>query len=187
MNSEDAPPAWAQRLIQSVAELQAQFRALQVGADVIAPLPATISAEALDALVAHPHLSDADQLYARLLQIAFPLITVDDDSDTLQQCYAELAARVAQHQSHLSDTAPSVPPSPRSTPMAPPPGNVYVSRRGRRFDTTRPPPYPCRRCQGMHWAWTPCITPMTQQHFSNRGARSPGGAPRTSQPGNSNQ
>ena len=170
MNSEDAPPAWAQRLMDSVAELQAQFRALQLGIDTPAPLPAAISADALEALVRHPHLADTDRLYARLLQITFPLVSVDDDCAHLQQCYTELTERVSSYPSHLSDAPQATTPPP--TTATPPPGNVYVSRRGRRFDTTQAPPYPCRRCNGWHWAWTPCI-PEPQQNCSSRRARNP--------------
>ena len=90
-SSDDAPPAWAQRLMDSVAELQAQFRALQLGTVAPAPLPTVVSAEATAALLAHPYLSDDDQMYARLLDIAFPLVTLDED------CYDELVGRIAQH------------------------------------------------------------------------------------------
>ena len=86
MNSEEAPAAWAQKLMESVTELQAQFRALQLGTDAPAPLPAVVSSAARAALLVHPYLADDGRLYARLLDIAFPLVTLDEDGATLQQC-----------------------------------------------------------------------------------------------------
>ena len=68
--------------MDSVAELQAQFRAFQL-VDIPVPLPL--------------YLADEDCQNGHLLQIASPLATLDDDdSITLQQCCAKLAARVVQ-------------------------------------------------------------------------------------------
>ena len=43
--------------------------------------------------MAHPDLPDTDMLYARLLQLAFPLVLSEGDTDLLQQCYAQLVER----------------------------------------------------------------------------------------------
>jgi len=33
---------------------------------------------------------------------------------------------------------------------------LYVSKSGRTFDISKPPPYPCRSCHKLHWIWENC-------------------------------
>ena len=84
-------------------------------------------------------------------------------------------------------TAPTTPHS--GAAQAPASVNrYYVSKKGRRFDTTQPPPYPCRRCQNYHWSCFACppapvqrpSTPYYQSaghQNSSRGADRPATAP----------
>ena len=74
-------------------QIQQQLAALHI--TVPPALPATISADALATLVAHADLPDDDILYARLLQLAFPLVLADGDAELLQQCYQPLVSGIS--------------------------------------------------------------------------------------------
>ena len=137
------------QLSASQTALQQQFEQLQVSLQPPAPLPALLTPASVAAMQSHPYLADSDRLYAALLQISLPLVTVDDDATVLQRCYEELAQRIASASEFTECTsdAPAMPPSNNyvmtSAPL-PPADNVYVSKSWRRYDTTQPPPYPCR-------------------------------------------
>ena len=84
------PPAWAQQLfaplmasVQRLQEqqqhLQEQFQALSLSSTV-ALLPDAPSPDALQGLLNHPYLSDADRLYARLLMRFLPAAMADEDN-----------------------------------------------------------------------------------------------------------
>lgn len=165
----------------SKVDLEAKFAALSLTLAPNSPppvLPETISPPALETLVAHPFLSDADRLYAQVLQLAHRLVTPDLDASVLQSAYSELAGRVADAVEDAS-TATPLRPTASAAPTSP---GVYVSKSGRRFDTSKPPPYPCRRCGRRHWVAGPgassCPTSSGSASFSRRGAHSPAPAPR---------
>ena len=162
------PPAWAQQLfaplLASVQRLQEQqqvlsdrFEALTLGS-AVPPLPEVLSAEALQALINHPFLSDSDRPFARLLLRCLPGAMTDEDTELFKQCYDELRGRVLAAQDAVGESLPTpVSQNSRTAPTADP--CVYVSRRGREYDTRLPPPYPCNRCHTMHWSLTPCPSP----------------------------
>ena len=184
------PNAVLQQILSAVAQIQASQQTLQQGhLDLEArfaalavnltpkspppPLPAGISSAALDSLTSHPYLPDHDRLYAAVLQLAHQLVTPEIDAAVLQSAYTELAARVED--ASVDSHAPSESPTPSSS-------TTYVAKSGRRFDTTKPPPYPCRRCGQRHWVAGPGATPCPSRSgsFSKRGAHSPAPAPRSS-------
>ena len=172
-----------QTLQQAQQDLQTHFSQLSLNLSPPyppPPLPDTISAEALAALLAHPFLEDRDHLFVQVLQVALPALTTDEDQAVLQAAYAELTSRVG-------DDMSATQPAPEHTAASdPPPTHTYQARSGRRFDTRQPPPYPCRNCRQFHWAAGPDATPCRPrqaQHrglaarFSERGAHHPASAP----------
>ena len=166
-----------QCLQQGHLDLEAKFAALALNIAPQAPpapLPECISAVALDAPISHPYLPDQDRLYAVVLQLAHQLVTPDVDGAVLQSAYTELAARVADA------AADSHPPSEAKATSSS--SGTYAAKSGRRFDTSKPPPYPCRRCGQRHWVAGPGVTPCPSRtaSFSRRGAHSPAPAPRSS-------
>ena len=182
------PPAWAQQLfgplmasVQRLQEqqqhLQERFEALSLG-DPVPPIPELLSADALQRLVSHPYLSDVDRLFARLLQHSARKTVSEEDTELFNQCYAELRGRVLAAQDAPADAFPSRDPAP-AAPRSSPPGdqNLYVSRSGREYDTRQPPPYPCNRCNTMHWSNTPC--PPRSHGYFQRNSR--GGTSRPAQ------
>ena len=44
---------------------------------------------------------------------------------------------------------------------------------GRAYDARGPPPYPCVRCNGMHWSFHPCFTGAQQPPSSRPLRRAP--------------
>ena len=82
---------------QMQQQIQQQLSARHITAPDI--LPTTISADALSALVSHADLPDDDVLYARLLQLAFPLVLTDGNTYLLQECCQQLVARVSSPES----------------------------------------------------------------------------------------
>jgi hypothetical protein len=179
-------------LQQSHQELQTQFAASKVDLEAklaalsmslapqqTPPLPESISGDALQILVGHPLLADQDRLYAQVLQWAHQFVTPDVDASILQNAYTELAQRIED----TREETLSAPQTPRSTGPSPgqPQSTVYVAKSGRRFDTRKPPPYPCHKCGHRHWAAGPGATPCPDERsgsFSRRGANSPASAPR---------
>jgi hypothetical protein len=179
------------QLMEQHAQLQQQFEHLRLGEPLAPPpLPATASEEALALLVAHPLLSDQDKLYARLLQATFPVTLSEQDSELASQCYTELVQRVEAVKAEL----PTAPTTPRSGAAHASENRFYVSKKGRRFDTSQPPPYPCRRCNTYHWSCFACppsssqrpATPYYQRsgyQNSSQGADRPATAPSQHQAG----
>ena len=142
------------------AQLQQQFEHLRLGEPAPPPpLPGTASEEALSLLVAHPLLSDQDKLYARLLQATFPVTLSEQDSDLVGLCYTKLAQRVEAVKADL----PTAPNTPRSGAAQASENCFYVSKEGRRFGTSLPPPYPCRRRQTYHWSCFACPPASSQR------------------------
>jgi hypothetical protein len=169
----------------SKVDLEAKFAALSLNLASPAPpppLPETISTAALEQLVAHPLLQDRDRLFAQVLQFSQRLVTPDVDASILQAAYAELITVVTDTAESLSP-APTTPRASSGAPSAS--TDTYIARSGRRFDTRKPPPYPCHRCGHRHWVAgpgaSPCPAPQTP--FSRRGAHSPAPAPRRSAAG----
>ena len=165
----------------SKLDLEAKFAALSVtltSQSQLPQLPETVSSAAIEVLLSHPLLSDQDRLYAQVLQLAQRLVTPEVDASVLQSAYAELLGRLVEASEDLNPT-PATPRTPSST--APLPSSaVYVAKSGRRFDSRKPPPYPCHRCGQRHWVAGPGATPCPPRptHFSRRGAHNPAPAPR---------
>ena len=155
-------PAWAKDLMQRLDVQQQQLVQLQhqlalcPATSMLPTYPQNVSSEALTALAADPRFPDHLRVYLRLLTVALPGLITDDQLDASQAAYTELCLATSQH-----STPPSIPASPSTTQPAtrffqqygrP----FYRSKSGKVYDTTRPPPYPCRRCGGWHWAWASC-------------------------------
>ena len=170
------------------SQVEARFAALSLN---LAPaplptLPDAISSASLEALLRHPLLADQDKLYAQVLQLAQQLITPEVDGSVLQTAYSELVGRIAEAAEMPPSPAPTTPRT--STASASTPASfVYTSKSGRRFDTRRPPPFPCHRCGQRHWVAGPSATPCPNQraNFSRRGTPSPAQAPRNALPSGS--
>ena len=162
--------------------MHAQLTALQQAqtAGTPPPLPDALTMDSVAALLTHPYLADEDKLYARLLHVALPLVTVDNQLELLlQESYSELCGRV-----HASLEASSAPAGSRpATPRRRADDHLYTSAAGNQYDTRERPPYPCNKCNTYHWrVTTPCPS-NTTQGFSRRGASGPAPAPRSSQAG----
>ena len=180
-------PSWAKELLQQVQQisasqqaLQQKFEQLQLSVQPPAPLPSLLTPESAAALQTHPYLPDGDRLYANLLQIAQPLVTVDEECAVLQRCYDPLVGRITIASQFLDgEPAAASGPVPSSSAPLPHVDNIYISKSGRRYDTTQPPPYPCRRCNGKHWSLTPCMPPAASHArtlFPTWGPRGPAAA-----------
>ena len=140
--------------------------------------PPSPTAEAVAALGKDPRLPAPFQPFAALLALALPHALSDDDTGVLQAAYIALLSTLQG-----SPTGP--PPGPHTTPAASAGRfvmqdgrQVYVSKKGRYcYDTSLPPPFPCRYCQGLLWNWMPCSATPVRQYPQQPCARAPGLTP----------
>ena len=50
----------------------------------------------------------------------------------------------------------------------------YRSNQGKLWDTASTPPYPCRKCKGLHWNFTPCYSTSSSTSLPNPSAGASG-------------
>ena len=178
MSADPPPPQWAQTLISQVTQMQTQQLSLQAAVaqlqggappTTLPSYPENVAAEAVAAILNDARLPPTLRPFAALLAFALPHILSDEDAAMAQAAFSALV-------STLQRGAAVQPPDP-GTPGGPAPSQagrfllqdgrqLYVSKKGRYYDTALPPPFPCRYCHGLHWNWQPCTGPAPARQYA---------------------
>lgn len=168
--ANDPPPLWAQNLITQVSQLTQGQLSLQASVAQLQQqgpqpgnpptYPATVSAEAVETMNGDARVPPGYRPFLPLLQLALPHAIADEDVATTQAAYSALLA-VVQGPAALGTAAAQLQPGGTAAGgqghfIFQDGRQLYVSKKGRYYDTALPPPFPCRYCQCLHWNWIPC-------------------------------
>ena len=172
---EASPPPWAaalfSRLEGKIASLESRINALSISEPAPA-LPEKISPEALEALTAHTGVPPDYQAFLPVLQIALRAAASPEEVEQCQHAYDQVVLVLNESAPPTPDEGLARPPRSRSrSPQSQTPSRprfqtqngrkFYVARSGKKYDISRPPPYPCKECKENHWYWESCSVAST--------------------------
>ena len=188
--SEPAP-AWAQTLLTQMTSqservtalasqmqhLQTQFAVLSVASPTPPQLSEELSTGSVQQLLTDPRLPDHLLPFARLLELVGTFPLSDEQTEVAKAAYQQLRAAVTEPPEQAPASARARSRTPRNRFLTRDGRTFYTANSGRQFDISAPPPFACRRCHQMHWAWHPCHTPPTPYPGQHYYQNSPMGGP----------
>ena len=180
--SSESPPAWFQPILTQLQQMHQHQQALEAAIAQLRPAvpippipvyPEAVNPDSILALSQDVRLPDKFRSFARLLVLALPHALADDDTAALQAGYTTLLSLLTSQSDEDGARRRS---TSRGRFVQQDGRQLYVSQKGRFFDVSLPPPYPCRKCQQLHWNWIPCpqAAPRQYPYQLSRGRVLPG-------------
>ena len=178
---EEGPPSWAIPLLSAipqlsdeVRQLKEKFAALSVSPQSQSPAyPSEVTAKALSDLSTDPRTPPSAAPFLIALAANFPTATDEAHLAPVQQAY-DHALQLRQEPAGAPPGTPTGRSRSQSRFRMLGGKQMYVTNRGVMYDISKPPPKPCRNCNGLHWSWhcpyeTSRVPPPPGQQNSHMG------------------
>jgi hypothetical protein len=166
------------RLEGKITTLESRINTISFS-EPLPALPEKVSPEALDALAVHDGLPADYSAFIPILRIALRAAASPEELEHCQHAYDQMTLVLRDSAPPTPEEPPSRTPRSRSrSPNSQTPSRprfqtqngrkFYVARSGKKYDISRPPPYPCKECKENHWYWESCSSSSTPSRQNSR-------------------